>query len=376
MLIVADENMPLLDEFFGGMGTVRRVAGRALAATDLVGADVLLVRSVTSVDAALLGVSTPRFVGSATIGTDHVDLPLLAMRGIPFAASPGCNAVAVGEYVATVLALFAAREGIATASLRMGVVGCGHVGRAVVARGQALGLDVAVCDPLLTAATLPAGVSARPLDDLLAWADIISLHVPLTHTGPAPTWHLLDQARLATGRWRLLINSARGPVVDNHALMSLPAEHPERRVVLDVWEAEPAVPAALLARIWLGTPHVAGYSLEGKWRGTEMVYQAACRALGIAPAVTLATILQAQNDKPERLAWAGSLVATLAACCDVPGDDARLRAAVTGDGVATAQAFDRLRREYPQRREFSHYVVAGAPQSAIGLLAALGFGFV
>lgn len=374
MLIVADENMPLLDEFFGGLGTVRRVAGRALTAANLVGADVLLVRSVTSVDAVLLGTATPKFIGSATIGTDHVDLSLLAARGIPFAAAPGCNAVAVGEYVATVLALFAAREGIAADSLRLGVVGCGHVGRVVVAQARALGLTVAVCDPLLTPKRLPTGVPVKTLDDLLAWADVISLHVPLTRTGPAPTWHLLDRARLATSRWRLLINSARGPVVDNHALTLLLAAQPERRVALDVWEAEPAVPAPLLARAWLGTPHVAGYSLEGKWRGTEMVYQAACRALGAAPTVTLDAIRRSRRDEPERLAWAGSLAATLAACCDVPGDDVRLRAVVTGDSAETARAFDRLRREYPQRREFAHYVVAGAPPSATGLLMALGFG--
>ncbi|MFP5441269.1 MAG: 4-phosphoerythronate dehydrogenase [Gammaproteobacteria bacterium] len=388
MLIVADENMPLLEEFFGDLGEIRRVPGRSLRAADLAGADLLLVRSVTRVDAALLAQASPRFVGSATIGTDHVDLDLLAARGIPFASAPGCNAVAVAEYVTTVLALHAAERGGAAANLRLGVIGCGNVGRTVVPCARALGHEVAVCDPLLEAGALPAGCAAMSLDELLAWADVLTLHVPLTRGGQHPTHHLLDQARLRAGRWQLLINTSRGAVVDNRALSQLLEEDASRRAVLDVWEEEPAVPPGLLRRVRWGTPHVAGYSVEGKWRGTAMIYEAACRRLGITPRTNLAAVRAARGDRPESLRWVGSLAATLAAACDVPGDDGRLRAVVSEDRAATASAFDRLRREYRERREFSHYRLVGLPpepgtreRNAVAqtktpraVLAALGFG--
>lgn len=382
MLIVADENMPLLDEFFAGLGEIRRLPGRAMTAADVADADLLLVRSVTRVDAALLARAAPRFVGTATIGTDHVDTGWLAARGIPFAAAPGCNAVAVAEYVCTVLALHAARSGRELAGQCLGVIGCGNVGRAVVPRAQALGLQVVVCDPLLPRDALPAGATLLDLDTLLARADILTLHVPLTRGGDAPTWHLLDEARLRAGRWQLLVNTARGPVVDNAALDTLLAREPSRRAVLDVWEDEPAVPPALLSRCWLGTPHIAGYSVEGKWRGTEQVYRAACSALGIAPRVSLADIRARAGDAPREVAWPGSLASLLATCCDVRGDDTRLRAVVSGDAGETALAFDRLRRHYAERREFSAYRVHGVaddaqketPRATLQLLAALGFG--
>lgn len=379
MLIVADENMPLLDEFFGALGEIRRLPGRQMAARDVADADLLLVRSVTRVDAALLGAAMPRFVGSATIGTDHVDTALLAARGIPFAAAPGCNAVAVAEYVCTVLALHAARERCALAGLRLGVVGCGNVGRAVVSRAQALGLAVSACDPLLPPGSMPPGVPSLALDDLLAQSDIVTLHVPLTRDGPAPTHHLLDARRLATGCWRLLVNTARGPVVDNRALAAALDRDAARRVVLDVWEDEPSVPPALLARTWFGTPHVAGYSVEGKWRGTERVYLGACAALGVTPAVTLDAIRHRAGDLPVDIAWPGTLAELFAACCDIRGDDARLRAACVDDPSATAAAFDALRRHYAERREFAHFRVTGlgTTESAAAtrrLLAALGFG--
>jgi len=169
MLIVADENIPLLDEFFAPVGDIRRMPGRALSADDLAGADLLLVRSVTRVDARLLAQARPRFVGSATIGTDHIDLDWLARQDIPFASAPGCNARAVAEYIATVLCLFSVRSGRALAGLRLGVVGCGNVGRQVVAFGQALGMQVLVTDPFVASTEVPPGALAMPLDELLAW---------------------------------------------------------------------------------------------------------------------------------------------------------------------------------------------------------------
>jgi erythronate-4-phosphate dehydrogenase len=365
MLIVADENIPLLDEFFSGMGHVRRLPGRQIRRADVADADVLLVRSVTRVDEELVEGSRLRFVGSATIGTDHVDQDALARAGIAFAAAPGCNARAVAEYVATLLVRFAAGQTQALQALSLGVVGCGNVGRAVVSLAQRLGMRVRVSDPLLTSA-FPAGAYPVALDELMAVSDVISLHVPLTRGGPAPTHHLLDAARLHAGRWQLLINTARGAVVDNQALLALLRSHPGRRVALDVWEQEPLVPGELLARMWHASPHVAGYSSEGKWRGTAMVYRAACQALALPPVITLEGVLQARGDAVEPLSWPGALDALLLSCCPTSADDARLRASADADGDVSPGVFDGLRRDYPARREFAHYRVQGLPADSDG----------
>lgn len=359
MRILADENIPLLDEFFGAMGDIRRMPGRRIRHADLREADVLLVRSVTRVDRELLAGSPVRFVGSATIGTDHVDQSALAEAGIRFASAPGCNARAVAEYVATLLVRYAAESRTELTGMSLGVVGFGNVGKAVVTMAQALGMRVRVVDPLLPANAFPASVEVTTFDELFDTCAAVTLHVPLTHDGPAPTHHLLDAARLAGGAWRLLINTARGPVIDNDALLSMLLARPDRQVALDVWEQEPLVPAALLRRAWHASPHVAGYSSEGKWRGTEQVYRAACKALGMAPVVTLEQVLAARGDAPEDVRWPSSLAGLLSACCPVQGDDRRLRAAASESGDVMPAAFDRLRREYPVRREFSHWRVTG-----------------
>lgn len=374
MRLLADENMPLVAEFFGELGELRRLPGRGITAADVAAADVLLLRSVTRVDAALLGDSALRFVGTATIGTDHLDLAALAARGVRVASAPGCNARAVGEYVATVLAVLAAEQGWAPATRTLGVVGLGNTGRQVVALARVLGLRVLGCDP---AVSLP-GVESRTLPDLLDEADILSFHVPLTRQGPHPTFHLMDAAGLARLRpGTLLINSSRGEVVDNHALLAELAK-PDRGLtaVLDVWEGEPRLMPALLARVRFGSPHVAGYSQEGKWRGTEMIYRALCEALGRPATLSLQALqpagLPAVLAVDAGLPLPGLLAAVLSRACDLARDDAALRASLKAPDPALA--FDRLRKDYPVRREFTaHRVDLPAGHAAWPTLLALGF---
>lgn len=372
MRIIADENMPLVAECLPGH-ELQRLPGRGLRREALLQADALLVRSVTRVDADLLAGTPVRFVGTATIGTDHIDLPALAALGIAVAAAPGCNARAVGEWVATVLATWAAERGRPLPGLTLGVVGLGNTGRAVLALARVLGLRVVGCDPYVT---LP-GVGQLPLPDLLGTCDAVSLHVPLTRDGPHPTHHLLDADALARLRDdALLINACRGEVVSGEALAAVLDARPGLVAVLDTWEGEPRVDAGLLARVRLGSPHVAGYSQEGKWRGTAMVAAALCRHFGLpAPApleqllagVPVPAPLQPQGDSP-----AARLAAVLQQACAIGRDDAALRAAVAGpDPLA---AFDALRRHYPPRREFTAHTVALAPGDPLApLLAGLGF---
>lgn len=368
MKIVADGMIPLLEEFFGDLGDIVRLEGRNMQAADLVDADVLLVRSITRVDAALLAGSRVRFVGTATIGTDHVDRDWLAAHGVGFASAPGCNAVAVAEYVMTVIALHARGQGREIAGLRLGVVGLGQVGSRLAAMAAGCGLQVAACDPLLPADAWPAGVQHQSLDELCGGVDVLSLHVPLSTEGPHATFHLLGPERLARCRG-LLVNTSRGPVVDNRALRGRLASD-SLAAALDVWEDEPAIDTGLVAACWLGTPHIAGHSREGKWRGTAMLSDA-CRAwLGLPSGPQLAQVVG--GDGPAPRAWPGSLATLLDSLTGVGRDDAALRALAAATEPLAA-GFDRLRRERPERREFFNYRVGGVPDTLAPAVRALGF---
>ena len=353
MLIVADENIPLLDAFFAGFGEIRRYPGRAIDADCVRDADVLLVRSVTKVDRALLEGSQVRFVGTCTIGTDHLDLGYFAEAGIHWSSAPGCNARGVVDYVLGSLLTLAELDGADLSQRTYGVVGAGQVGGRLVQVLRGLGWKVLVCDPPRQAAE---GGDYVGLEQILAECDVISLHTPLTRTGEQPTWHLLDGERLARlrpGAW--LINAARGPVIDNPALRELLLAREDVLAVLDVWEEEPLVDVELADLCVIATPHIAGYSLDGKQRGTAQIYQAYCVWRGEAEQVQLADLLpkpwlarvelQAETDP----AWA---LATLCrAVYDPRRDDADLRRSLGDDPAAQKVAFDLLRKGYPERRE-------------------------
>lgn len=380
MLIVADENIPLLDSFFEEIGDIRRVSGRHMTAADVADADILLVRSVTRVDASLLEGSRVKFVGTATIGTDHVDLDWLAQQKISFASAPGCNANSVVEYVLSVLSLHAERLDLRDWSdLTVGIVGAGNVGGALWRVLDRLGIETRVSDPV-RAAREDEEVEFHSLEEVLA-CDVVTLHTPLTRDGDHPTYQLINQARLAAlGTDQLLINTSRGEVIDEEALLACLDRDDAPTVVLDVWDREPAINQALVDRAWLATPHIAGYSLEGKVQGTEMVYQALCRFLG------LPSRKQAGQFLPEpplsKLAFTRAAQARDAAdvairsCYDPRRDDARLRR-----GLATAaqdqrsKVFDRLRRDYPVRREFSSVKIQlkGTSRSLQDQFRVLGF---
>ncbi|MEJ5863665.1 4-phosphoerythronate dehydrogenase PdxB [Pseudomonas farsensis] len=376
MLIVADENIPLLDAFFAGFGEIRRYPGRAIDAACVRDADVLLVRSVTRVDRQLLQGSQVRFVGTCTIGTDHLDLDYFNQAGIQWSSAPGCNARGVVDYVLGSLLTLAELDGVALSQRVYGVVGAGEVGGRLVRVLRGLGWKVLVCDPLRAAGE---GGDYVSLDTVLEQSDVVSLHTPLQRGGEHPTWHLLDEQRLARlrpGAW--LINASRGPVVDNAALRALLLERDDVHAVLDVWEGEPQVDLQLADLCTLATPHIAGYSLDGRQRGTAQIYQALCRVLGEAERVHLADLLPAQALAQIELhadadpAWA---LATLCrAVYDPRRDDADFRRSLSNDPAQQRAAFDQLRKHYPVRREIEGLAVrlrGESPQLA-QLLSALG----
>lgn len=259
MLIVADENIPLVDAFFAEFGEIRRLPGRQITRADVHDADVLLVRSVTKVDRDLLEGSAVRFVGTCTIGTDHLALDYFHQEGIQWSSAPGCNARGVVDYVLGSLLTLAEIEGANLNQRTYGVVGAGEVGGRLVNVLKGLGFNVLVCDPPRQAAE---GGDYVSLEQIIERCDVISLHTPLDKSAENATWHLLDQQRLNQlkhGTW--LINASRGPVIDNNALREVLTRREDLQAVLDVWEAEPQVDVELADLCVLATPHIAGYSL-------------------------------------------------------------------------------------------------------------------
>ena len=371
---MVDENIPMGKEAFSAHGEVVAFAGRGLARQDLLSADALIVRSVTRVDAALLAGTPVRFVGTATIGTDHIDQPWLASQGIGFSSAPGCNANSVGEYAASALTWLEAEKGFGLEGKTLGIIGWGHVGKRVEAKASALGLRVLRNDPPLAEAD-PSGRFA-PLERLLAECDILSLHVPLIVDGPHPTLKLCGPeffARLA--RPIVLMNTCRGEVIDEAALRAARASGKVSHLVLDVFAGEPRPDPATCAAADLVTPHIAGYSLPGKLNGTTQVAAAFRRHFGFGdhweplyPAPVAADLLYVPGPDT------AFLRRCIAAVYDVSADDARLRAAL-GD-ADPGKGFDRLRREYPIRHEFKSFQVIRLPAEKRELrsrLETLGF---
>lgn len=375
MRIVADENIPLLDAFFAGFGEIKRLPGRSIDRAAVADADILLVRSVTPVTQELLEDTPVRFVGTCTIGTDHLDLDYFEQAGIQWSSAPGCNARGVVDYVLGSLLTLAEIEGVDLAQRTYGVVGAGQVGGRLVKVLQGLGWNVLVCDPPRQAAE---GGDFVSLEDILQRCDVISLHTPLDKGGEHPTWHLLDHPRLQQlkqGAW--LINASRGAVVDNAALYETLLDREDLQAVLDVWEGEPKVNTRLADLCVIGTPHIAGYSLDGRQRGTSQIYQALCRVLGQQASIKLADLLPQQWLAQVTLDAGADPVWALNMLCrgvyDPRRDDADFRRSLVGS-ISQPAAFDLLRKHYPPRREIDGLSVriAGQSDTLQALVKALG----
>lgn len=346
--------------------------GREMDTADVAAADVLLVRSVTPVGPELLDGTSLRFVGSATIGTDHVDRGYLRAQGIPFAHAPGSNADSVADYVVAALLGLARRRGSLLKERTVGIVGCGNIGGRLARRLSALGMDVLRNDPprARAAEAEEKGHAFVSLDTVLGAADVVTLHVPLKASGPDPTHHLVDAAfldRLRDGAW--VLNTSRGAVVDGDALLAARRRGDVAAAVLDVWENEPSPDPALIEAVDLATPHVAGYAYDGKVRGTEMLYEALCDALGAEaqwtgtdatrPASADALRCRAPDPRLSVSEWRFELARQ---AYDPMVDDASLRNLVELESGVRGEAFAQLRGGYRRRREMQQHTV---PRAAV-----------
>ncbi|MBP7050207.1 MAG: 4-phosphoerythronate dehydrogenase [Phycisphaerae bacterium] len=304
MRIIADGNIPFVRECLSSVGDVQIVGGREITPKVVADADALLVRSITSVNEQLLRGSSVRFVGTATIGFDHVDVAYLERRGIGFASAPGSNANSAAEYVITALLEVARRRHLRLEGKSIGVIGVGNVGSRVASKCEALGMEVRRNDPPLARSTgiLPVAMQGQdapatcgrdahaatdpkyvPLEALYD-CDFITFHTPLTREGIDKTFHLADGgffSRLKAGA--VLVNASRGAVVDSQALKAAIQAGRLQAVVLDVWEGEPSVDVDLLEKVDLATPHIAGYSFDGKVAGMIMIYRSLCEHFGLTP---------------------------------------------------------------------------------------------
>jgi erythronate-4-phosphate dehydrogenase len=376
--IVVNRNTPSAVETFSRIGKVIALDTADVTKEAVRDADILIVRSETRVDRNLLEGSSVRFVGTVTIGTDHVDLEYLASKGIRFASAPGSNSNAVAEYCAAALIAWAQCSGESLRGKSIGIVGVGNVGSKVARVARALAMNVKLNDPPL--ARKEGSSSYRPLDELMD-ADIITLHVPLTKDGPDATYHLFGDQRIKKmKRGSVLINTSRGAVVETNALRAALSAKRISAAILDVWEGEPLIDVGLLNQVILGTPHIAGYSLDGKLNALRMVYEEVCRFLKV-PVERVAPSADERIDGaeitiPEHVtSEQDALQAVLRQAYDIELDDRMLRQVITLVEGERRQYFMRLRTEYRIRREFFNRVVALLPrqQAFRGVLHALGF---
>lgn len=368
MQIVADENIPLLEQFFSEFGEIHKVAGRTMTSEDVKNADILLVRSVTKVDEALIANSPVKFIGTCTIGTDHIDLNYIDAINkqrsdkneskIAFSSAPGCNAQAVVDYVLSAISVLIDKRDQIFQDISVGIIGVGNVGFRLRQRLEAMGVSVVAVDPFKNSEEVG---ELSTLDEALK-ADIVSLHIPITEVesaGEHATRHLINAERLQQMQsGACLINTCRGSVVDNIALKAHMAKHTDFESIIDVWEGEPNLDLELMERCMLATPHIAGYSLDGKMRGTELIYQACCQTFGLPIRSKLAQFLPEPSIKKilfgDSVPVNQALRTAIRAVYEVRVDDGIMRSSLLrthGETQAMRTQFDLLRKNYPLRRD-------------------------
>ena len=353
--IVVNKHTPFVVQAFEKIGKVTALDTREITKDVVRDADILIVRSETKVNRDLLEGSRVKFVGTVTIGTDHIDEEYLAKNGITFVSAPGSNSNSVSEYITAALLELAHGNGFSLHEKTIGIIGVGNVGSKVWRKAEALGLRVLLNDPPLE--RQGSSYPLHSLDELME-ADFVTLHVPLTRTGPDATYHLFDERRIRKmKRGAILFNTSRGAVVETEALKSTLLDKHLAAALLDVWEGEPNISVSLLELVTLGSPHIAGYSLDGKVNALQMNYEAVCRFLSL-PVDRDIKKLVPNPALPEikidttKLSSGQALRQVVKECYDICFDDRLLRKLVSIPETERGKYFQKLRAEYRVRREF------------------------
>lgn len=359
--IIADDKIPFLKGILEPFAEVVYLPGGKITRADLMDADALLTRTRTLCNAGLLDGTKVRFIASATIGYDHIDTRYCEEHGIFWTNAPGCNSESVAQYITSLLLTDARRTGRKLKGMTIGVVGVGNVGSKVARNARALGMKVLLNDPPRARKEGPEAFT--DIETVRRDADYITFHVPLIRDGADATWHYAD-AEFLRGMKKnaFLINSSRGEVCDNSALKEALRKKQIRGAALDVWENEPGIDLELLGLLDFATPHIAGYSADGKSNGTAMSVRALIRFFGLEKQFDPGTLqtppepAHPQISLPEGAETEELLYQAVAASYDIVSDDERLRAA-PGD-------FEKQRGAYPLRREFDSFTVTAPPGPA------------
>ncbi len=375
--IVAGENIPYLEEAFHGLGDLTILPGRSIRSADLSNTNILLIRSITEVNEALLNNTPVKFVGSASAGTNHMDIEYLKSRNIGFASASGSNANSVAEYVMTALLKLEREQGIPLEGKTIGIVGVGNIGKLVKQKAEILGMLPVLNDPPLAET---GAIDHRSLEETLG-CDVVTLHTPLTTDGAYPTHHLLNEY---TFKWMqptcIFINAARGEVVDTDSLQRAIINKRIGPTVIDVWEHEPAINWDLFQAVTLGTPHIAGHSLDGKANGTFMIYTALCKHLNVAPTwdpeqslpspivPSIEMAIQEGSDENE-------LQEMITKIYDIEADYQQMKTLLASPLEERPALFDKLRKHYPVRREFHRTNVKFPPNMKRLRELSTGLGF-
>ncbi len=364
--IIADNKIPYLRGVLEPYARIDYLSPEQIDARVVRDADILLIRTRTRCDRALLDQSRCRYIATATIGYDHIDARFCRERGIEWTNSPGCNASSVAQYILSSLLIWSEKKGRPLRDCTIGVVGVGYVGRLVARYAEWMGMRVLRNDPPRQEAEGDAGFVS--LETVCQEADVITFHTPLVREGRYPTYHLANADFFqALRKSPLLINSARGEVVDSTALKQAVAQRQIEAFILDCWEREPDIDRALLQQALIATPHIAGYSADGKSTATRMVVEAVARWIGetipveaIAPPVPAHPLIDLANSPlPLRQAVLHAY--------NPLDDDFRLR--------QSPDTFERQRSQYPLRREFPAFRITGVASQDAAILAKLGFDF-
>ena len=348
MKIVADNKIPFLKGVLEPYAKVVYLPGAKIAKQALHDADALIVRTRTKCKKEILEGSRLKFIATATIGHDHIDGAYCDSNGIAWTNAAGCNSSSVAQYIASAVLRLAVEKNFRLSDMTIGIVGVGNVGSKVAKFAKTVGMKVLLNDP---PRARKDGTSFVSLEKILSDSDIITFHVPLTMDGPDKTFHMADKIffnSIAKRAW--FINSSRGEVTDTAELKNILYTGKIAGAILDVWENEPNIDLEMLGLAKFATPHIAGYSTDGKANGTSMSVQALARFFGISeledwypadvpkPAETIVNIDFGGKSKEQILLEAVKFT------YDVSGDDQRLR--------SSPKTFEKQREEYPLRREF------------------------
>lgn len=371
MKIVIDNKIPYIKGALEPFAEVVYLPGAETTPEDVKDADAIITRTRTICNKRLLAGSKVKFIATATIGFDHIDKDYCSSAGIEWTNAPGCNSKSVEQYIASALMVISRKNGYRLDDLTIGVVGVGNVGSKVARVCELMGMKVLLNDP--PRARKEGKKDFVDLDEILERSDIITLHTPLNMEGEDKTHHLADESFfLKAEKSPVLINSCRGEVADTESLIEALRSGVISDAVIDCWENEPEIDRVLLELTTLATPHIAGYSKDGKANGTAMSVQAVSRFFNLGADNWECKNVELPESVKIRIDGTGKnkqqiLEEAILATYDIREDDKRLR-----DSVET---FEKQRGDYPVRREFTSYTIypENIPDETLSILKGMGF---